>query len=80
MVLYRKLEAAQRKLVIALIWLRPSGKLTESLEARASAKRQWACAIGARDITRTCCERLLKHGFLAEVVEVLVHSKPARTT
>jgi hypothetical protein len=59
----------------ARTWLRhavatPSEKLAESLEALHKLKNaNGAAAIRARDLTRTHRERLLKNGFLQEVMK-----------
>jgi hypothetical protein len=48
----------------------PSEKLAESLEMLHGLQNaNGAAAIRARDITRTHRERLLKHGFLQEVIK-----------
>src|SRR5271166_6434573 len=48
----------------------PSEKLAESLEMlQGLPNANGAAAIRARDITRTHRERLLKHGFLQEVIK-----------
>src|ERR1039457_3707496 len=48
----------------------PSEKLAESLEVLHGLQNaNGAAAIRARDITRTHRERLLKHGFLQEVIK-----------
>jgi hypothetical protein len=47
----------------------PSDKLASSLEALKTLQDAGAVAIRSRDLTRTHRERLLKHGFLREVIK-----------
>ena len=47
----------------------PSEKLAESLEVLKDMQERGAVAIRSRDLTRTHRERLLKNGFIQEVMK-----------
>lgn len=47
----------------------PSEKLAESLEALRKLQEQGIVAIQAKSLTRTHRERLIKNGFLQEVIK-----------
>ncbi len=59
----------------------PSEKLSESLEALKELQDQGTVAIRSRDLTRTHRERLVKHGFLQEVIKGwYIPSRPDENT